>query len=146
MRKTKRQWIVFAVGLVVVLGVLVGVKAGQIVTMVKAGEAFAPPPESVTTAKVESAEWESARTAVASLVALQGVTVAAELPGTVREISFESGASVKRGQGRSSPPPGRTRSCGGSSTSGRGGCARATPSPRPSSTRPTRAPRRPTRP
>jgi membrane fusion protein (multidrug efflux system) len=98
MKKTKRQWILFAVGLVVVLGILVGVKAGQIVTMVKAGEAFAPPPESVTTAKVEAAEWESARSAVASLVAVQGVTVAAELPGTVREIAFESGASVRRGQ------------------------------------------------
>jgi membrane fusion protein (multidrug efflux system) len=66
--------------------------------MVKAGEAFAPPPESVTTAKVEAAQWESARAAVASLVAVQGVTLAAELPGTVREISFESGAAVKRGQ------------------------------------------------
>jgi membrane fusion protein (multidrug efflux system) len=98
MKKGKRQWIAFAVGLVVVLGVLVGVKAGQIVTMVKAGEAFAPPPESVTTAKVEAAQWESARAAIASLVAVQGVTLAAELPGTVREISFESGAAVKRGQ------------------------------------------------
>jgi membrane fusion protein (multidrug efflux system) len=98
MKKSKRQWIALAVGLVVVLGILVGVKAGQIVTMVKAGEAFAPPPEAVTTAKVEAAEWESGRSAVASLVAVQGVTLAAELPGTVREIAFESGSSVKRGQ------------------------------------------------
>jgi membrane fusion protein (multidrug efflux system) len=95
--KTRKQWLVFVAGLVLVLAVLVGVKAGQIVTMVRAGEAMVPPPEAVTAAKVEPAEWESTRAAIASLVAEQGVTVAAELPGTVREIGFESGASVKRG-------------------------------------------------
>jgi membrane fusion protein (multidrug efflux system) len=97
MKKSLKQWIVFAVGLLVVLGLLVGVKAGQIVTMVKAGESMAPPPEAVTTAKVEPAEWESSQAAIGSLVALQGVTLAAELPGTVREIAFDSGTSVKRG-------------------------------------------------
>jgi membrane fusion protein (multidrug efflux system) len=80
-----------------VLGILVGVKAGQIITMVQAGESFVPPPEAVTSAKVEAAEWESTRAAIGSLVAVQGVTLAAELPGTVREIAFESGTSVKRG-------------------------------------------------
>jgi membrane fusion protein (multidrug efflux system) len=96
-KKSLKHWIVFAVGLVVVLGVLVGVKAGQIVTMVKAGESMVPPPEAVTSAKVEAAEWEESTSAVASLIALQGVTLAAELPGTVRELSFEAGSSVKRG-------------------------------------------------
>jgi membrane fusion protein (multidrug efflux system) len=97
MKKSLKHWVVFAVGLLVVLGLLVGVKAGQIVTMVKAGEAMVPPPEAVTSAKAEATEWESTRAAIASLVALQGVTLAAELPGTVREIGFESGTSVKRG-------------------------------------------------
>jgi membrane fusion protein (multidrug efflux system) len=96
--KSKKQWAVFVVGLVVVLAILVGVKAGQIVTMVRAGEAFVPPPEAVTSAKVEAAEWEASRAAVGSLVAVQGVTLAAELPGTVRQIAFESGSSVRRGQ------------------------------------------------
>jgi membrane fusion protein (multidrug efflux system) len=95
--KTKRQWIVFALGLVAVLAVLVGVKAGQIVTMVKAGESMVPPPEAVTSAKVEEAQWEATRSATASLIALQGVTLAAELPGTVRDISFEAGEDVRRG-------------------------------------------------
>jgi membrane fusion protein (multidrug efflux system) len=80
-----------------VLAILVGVKGAQIFTMVKANEAFAPPPEAVTSAKVEATEWEAARTATATLVALQGVTLAAEVPGTVREIAFDSGASVRRG-------------------------------------------------
>jgi membrane fusion protein (multidrug efflux system) len=95
--KSKKQWAVFAVGLLAVLGILVGVKAGQIITMVRAGESFVPPPEAVTSAKVEAAEWESTKAAIGSLVAMQGVTLAAELPGTVREIAFESGTSVKRG-------------------------------------------------
>ncbi len=95
--KSKKQWAVVAVGLLAVLGILVGVKAGQIITMVRAGESFVPPPQAVTSAKVEPAEWESTKAAIGSLVAMQGVTLAAELPGTVREIAFESGTSVKRG-------------------------------------------------
>ncbi len=96
--KTKtKQRIVVAIGLLAVVAILVGVKAGQIVTMVRAGETFVPPPESVTSAKVEAARWEGTRAAIGSLVAVRGVTIGAELPGTVREIAFESGSSVKRG-------------------------------------------------
>jgi membrane fusion protein (multidrug efflux system) len=97
MRNGIKRWFVVVVGLLAVTGILVGVKAGQIVTMVRAGESFAPPPESVTAAKVSAVEWESKREAVGSLVAVQGVTVASELPGQVREVAFESGAAVKRG-------------------------------------------------
>jgi len=98
MKTGKKAWIAVAVGLVVVVGLLVGVKAGQIVTMVRAGESFAPPPESVSAAKVEQAEWQATRGAVGSLVADRGVTLGAELPGMVREVAFESGASVRKGQ------------------------------------------------
>src|SRR5512146_1630039 len=97
MKSKTRQRIVVVVGLVVVVAVLVGVKADQIVTMVKAGESFVPPPQAVTSAKVESASWEGTKAAVGSLVAVQGVTVAAEVTGRVREIAYESGATVKRG-------------------------------------------------
>ncbi|WP_242343004.1 efflux RND transporter periplasmic adaptor subunit [Anaeromyxobacter terrae] len=98
MKSKRTQWILVIVGLVVVVGVLVGVKAGQIVTMVRASESFAPPPEAVTSAKVEAAQWEGTRAAIGSLVAMRGVILGAELPGTIREISFESGSAVKRGQ------------------------------------------------
>jgi membrane fusion protein, multidrug efflux system len=50
MKIKTRLWIGIIGGLVVVVGVLVGIKAGQIVTMVKAGESMAIPPESVTSA------------------------------------------------------------------------------------------------
>ena len=97
MKSKRRQWMVIAVGLIAVVVVLVGAKAGQIVAMVEAGESFAPPPEVVTSADVAQAEWRSTTAAIGSLVAVRGVVVAAEVPGTVREIAFESGSSVKRG-------------------------------------------------
>jgi len=94
---SKKQWAVVVVSSLVVLAILVGAKAGQIVTMVRAGESFVPPPQAVTSAKVEAAEWQSTKAAIGSLVAVRGVTLGAELPGTVREIGFESGTAVKRG-------------------------------------------------
>ena len=93
-----RQWLLVVGGLLVVVGLLGGVKAVQIVTMVRATEAMVPPPEAVTSAKVQAARWEPTRSAIGSLVAVRGVILGAELAGTVREISFESGASVTRGQ------------------------------------------------
>jgi membrane fusion protein (multidrug efflux system) len=95
-RKTKLMLGV-VVGLVIVIGLLVGVKAGQIVTMVRASESFAPPPEAVTSAKAEPAEWEGAQAAIGSLVAVRGVTLGAELAGRVTEIAFEAGTVVRKG-------------------------------------------------
>jgi membrane fusion protein (multidrug efflux system) len=97
MKTRRRQWIVTIVGLVLVTAILVGVKAGQIVTMVKAGEAMVPPPEAVTAAEVREDAWERTRPAIGTLVASRAVTVGAELGGTVRQIGFESGANVRRG-------------------------------------------------
>ena len=97
MKSKNLQRIVVIAGLLAVTGILVGIKGGQILTMVRAGESFVPPPESVSSAKVEAAEWETTRSAIGSLVALHGVTLGAELPGTVRQITFESGTLVKRG-------------------------------------------------
>ncbi len=97
MRSNRKLWIGVVGGLVALVLLLGGVKAGQIVTMVRAAGSFAPPPEAVASARVERAEWESARSAIGTLVATRGVTLAAELPGTVREILFESGSFVRRG-------------------------------------------------
>jgi membrane fusion protein (multidrug efflux system) len=97
MRSNKRLWVGVVGGLVVLVLLLGGVKAGQIVTMVRASSSFAPPPEAVSSARVERTEWEAARGAIGSLVATRGVTLATELPGTVREILFESGSFVRKG-------------------------------------------------
>ena len=84
--------------LVAVVLILVGIKAAQIRSMINAGKSFAPPPESVTSAKVEASQWESSRSAVGTLVAVRAVTVASEVPGLVRRIGFDSGAVVRRGE------------------------------------------------
>lgn len=93
----RRAWVLAVVGLLAVVVVLAGVKAGQIGTMIKAGKAFTIPPEAVTAAKVETAEWQASRGAPATLVAVRAVTVASEIAGTVRELGFDSGAYVRRG-------------------------------------------------
>src|SRR5262249_22555189 len=66
-------------------------------SMMAAGKGFTPPPETVTTAKVERTTWGASRAAVGSLVAVRGVTLGAELPGVIREIHFQSGTSVGKG-------------------------------------------------
>ncbi|GMT98557.1 efflux RND transporter periplasmic adaptor subunit [Corallococcus caeni] len=93
-----KRWVIGVLLLVAVFAGLVAVKAGQIVAMIKAGETFVPPPESVTSAQAESFGWQGTRSAVGTVIALRGVTLSAELPGVVNDIRFDSGASVKKGQ------------------------------------------------
>jgi membrane fusion protein (multidrug efflux system) len=94
--KTKR--IIWAVlGLVLLIALLAGIKIMQIRAMIAQGKKFVPPAETVTTATVRAESWETALSAVGTLAAVQGVTVAAELPGKVVGIAFESGVPVKKG-------------------------------------------------
>lgn len=97
MKTKSKPWIVTVVVLLGTIGVLAGTKASQIGTMIGAGKSYLPPPESVTTAKVESTVWEVTRAAIGTLVAVHGVTLGAELPGVVRQIAFDSGTVAKQG-------------------------------------------------
>ena len=65
-----------------------------------AGEAagFQPPPEAVTTIVAAQESWPTTLAAIGTLAAVQGVTVSADLPGTVERIAFDSGESVRRGE------------------------------------------------
>jgi membrane fusion protein (multidrug efflux system) len=93
-----KKRILFAIlGLLIVIGVLAGVKAMQIRTMIDHGKKAVLPPETVTTVLARSESWETSLSAVGSLTAVQGVTVAAELPAKIVEIAFEPGTRVKRG-------------------------------------------------
>jgi membrane fusion protein (multidrug efflux system) len=56
-----------------------------------------PMAEAVTTAVAHTEAWESLLTSVASLVAVQGVMVSAEVAGKVVQITFEPGTMVKVG-------------------------------------------------
>ena len=96
--KRRRLWLIAIGALVLLVLFLAGTKFFQISTMIKAGKAMVPPPESVTSAKAELADWRPVRAAVGTLVAVRGVTLSAEVTGTVREITFENGGQVKQGQ------------------------------------------------
>lgn len=94
---TKR--IIFAIlGLIILIAVLAAVKAMQIRAMIDKGKKFVPPPETVTTAVVKTDSWETGLTAVGTLTAVQGGTVATELAGKVVKIVFEPGAAVNKGE------------------------------------------------
>lgn len=83
--------------LIVLVAILAGVKAMQIRAMIAQGKKMVPPPETVTSATIKSESWENALTAVGSLTAVQGVTIAAELAGKIVQINFESGLRAKKG-------------------------------------------------
>jgi membrane fusion protein, multidrug efflux system len=71
-------------------------KLRQVQAAIKQG-AFTPPPEAVTTVHAKRETWPSTLGVVGSTVAVHGVTVSADLPGTVDKINFESGGFVHEG-------------------------------------------------
>ena len=93
----KKRIIFTIIGLLILVGVLGGIKGLQIDRMIAQGSQSVPPPETVTTTVVRKDSWESRRTAVGSLAAVQGVTVTAELTGKVVRIAFEAGTKVNAG-------------------------------------------------
>ena len=91
----KKKIIIAIIGLVVLTGIIGGVKGLQISFMIS--QKRQPAPEIVTTAVPHTETWETVLTSVASLVAVQGVMVSAELAGKVVNIAFEPGTMVKAG-------------------------------------------------
>lgn len=92
----KRMLIVTGTMIVLIVG-LGATKFFQIKAAMAQGASFQPPPEAVTTVVADEQEWPETLRSVASVVAVQGVTVSADLPGIVEKIHFESGAKVRRG-------------------------------------------------
>lgn len=92
----KRMLLMLAVVLVVIAG-LGFVKYKQITTAMAQGANYAPPPEAVTTIVAAKATWPSTLNIIGTAAAIQGVTVSADLPGTVDKINFESGRAVHQG-------------------------------------------------
>lgn len=93
----KKRIILALIGLVILIVILGTIKALQIGAMVDHGKKFVPPPETVTSTAVKTDSWETALTAVGTLNAVEGVTVAAELPGKVVNIAFEAGKAIRKG-------------------------------------------------
>jgi membrane fusion protein (multidrug efflux system) len=89
------------IGLVLVLlGLLGGVKAAQIGALIASGkqaERAGPPPEIVGTAVAREDTWERTLTTVGSVASRRGVTVTNEAAGVVTAIHFDSGGKAKAG-------------------------------------------------
>ena len=83
------------IGLAVLIGIPAAIKMQQFQAM--ADMQMTMPPEIVTADQVKRQQWPNTLSATGSLVAVQGVTVSAELGGKVSEIAFESGDRVKAG-------------------------------------------------
>ncbi|HHB75127.1 MAG TPA: efflux RND transporter periplasmic adaptor subunit [Desulfobulbus sp.] len=96
MTKVKRILLIFF-SLLVIVGVIAGIKVLQIRKMIAVGKQARQPPAIVTVAKVRREVWQRRLTAVGSLTAVQGVTVAPDLPGKIVEITFSSGQEVRQG-------------------------------------------------
>jgi len=60
--------------------------------------AFQPPPEAVTSIVVQTEQWPATMSVIGTMEAVHGVTVSADLPGTVARINFDSGKSVQAGE------------------------------------------------
>jgi membrane fusion protein (multidrug efflux system) len=93
----KKRILYTIAGLILVTGVLAGIKALQIHEMILHGEQSVPPPLPVNTVVVQRQSWQTLLTSVGSLEAVQGVMVTAELTGKVVNIGFEPGKKVRAG-------------------------------------------------
>src|ERR671930_2200533 len=74
------------------------VKFRQIQSAIGQAASFQPPPDAVTTIVAVEEQWPAMLSAIGTLAAVQGVTVSADLPGTVDRIAFDSGTAVREGE------------------------------------------------
>jgi len=79
------------------LAIIASVKTFQIKAAIAQGSSYQPPPEAVTTVIARQEEWSTTLNAIGSVAAVNGVTVSADLPGVVSQITFDSGRSVNKG-------------------------------------------------
>ncbi len=92
-----KKLLITGVAILAIIGFIGGTKYWQIATMIAAGAAQKPLAETVTAAGAVEQTWPNLISATGSVAAVQGVTVASELPGQVSKIAFEAGAKVNEG-------------------------------------------------
>jgi membrane fusion protein (multidrug efflux system) len=92
-----KRLIIVLLLMVALIGGLGFVKYRQVESAIAAGASFQMPPTSVTTVVAKQETWPSTLSVIGTAAAIQGVTVSADLPGTVDKIHFESGQPVHEG-------------------------------------------------
>jgi membrane fusion protein, multidrug efflux system len=92
-----KRMILMLVVVAAVVGGLGFVKFRQVEVAIAKGASFQIPPTAVTTVIAQRETWPSTLTVIGTAEAIQGVTVSADLPGTIDKIHFESGQWVHEG-------------------------------------------------
>jgi membrane fusion protein (multidrug efflux system) len=92
----KRMILMLAV-LTAIVGGLGFAKFRQVEAAIAQGASFQLPPTAVTTVVAQRETWPSTLSVIGTAAAIEGVTVSADLPGTIDKIHFESGQWVHAG-------------------------------------------------
>ena len=92
-----KRMILMLIVMLALLSSLGFMKFRQISSAVQAASHFQPPPEAVTSIVAHRETWPATMGVIGTMEAVHGVTVSADLPGTVEKISFESGQFVHEG-------------------------------------------------
>ena len=93
----KKRMILMLLIVAIVIGGIGSRKYFQIKAAMAQQGSFTPPPETVTTIVARSEEWASTIAGIGTVVAVNGVTVSADLPGMIEQIGFVSGQHVGKG-------------------------------------------------
>ncbi len=93
----KKRMLMTSFVLAVFLAGIGTLKFRQVRAAIAKNSSFQPPPEAVTTIVAHTEEWPANLAAIGTAVAVQGVTVSADLPGIVDQINVESGKAVRQG-------------------------------------------------
>jgi membrane fusion protein, multidrug efflux system len=92
-----KRMIIMLVLMAALVGGLGFLKYRQVEAAIAMGASFQMPPTAVTTVIAKRETWPSTLSVIGTAAAIEGVTVSADLPGTVDKIHFESGQSVQEG-------------------------------------------------
>jgi membrane fusion protein (multidrug efflux system) len=92
-----KRMILMLVVLAAIIGGLGFVKYRQVEAAIAQGASFQLPPTAVTTVVAQRETWPTTLSVIGTAAAIQGVTVGADLPGTIDKIHFESGQWVHEG-------------------------------------------------
>jgi membrane fusion protein, multidrug efflux system len=92
-----KRMILMLAALIALLGGLGFVKYKQVEAAIAMGASFQLPATAVTTVVAQRETWPSTLSVIGTAAAIQGVTVSADLPGTIDKIHFDSGEWVREG-------------------------------------------------
>src|ERR1700688_4638595 len=97
MQRMAKRMVIMLLLMAALVGGLGFIKYRQVESAIAAGASFQIPATSVSTVIAKRETWPSTLSVIGTAAAIQGVTVSADLPGTVDKIHFESGQAVHEG-------------------------------------------------